>query len=250
MLNSILIIACSLITIIWISYYLKNQSYYIYLPTGPLKAKKKKDIYNDFLRTLRITTNSRFEASKRLTRTSFMVFFTTTIASLGLILIPLVDLGLNKQIFTDNALTGFQIFLAVCVLVYSSIGSIADYKLRSNNFLECADSIKRIIDDVQLKSKEMKKLDQEIDLKNFQERYRQIISDTENHEDIDYINAVKIYDKRENTNTYIPSMQKISSIFFYCLRTYGCFLCLMALELFFISDMIGITKVFYFFHKA
>lgn len=95
----------------------------------------------------------------------------------------------------------------------------------------------------------MKKLDQLI-LKLFK-RYRQIISDTENHEDIDYINAVKIYDKRENTNTntHISSMQRISSIFFYCLRTYGC-LCLMALELFFISDMIGVTEAFYFFHNV
>lgn len=49
---------------------------------------------------------------------NFMVFFTTTITSLGLILIPLLDLGIKHKILNNEAITAFQIFLAASVLVY------------------------------------------------------------------------------------------------------------------------------------
>ncbi len=102
---------------------------------------------DDFLRTMRITVNARFEAAKRLRRAAFISFLTTVVASLGLILIPLIDVAGVRKVFDPLVLTAFQVFLAVSVLVYSSVVGTANYQVRSKDFLECADKIKALIDD-------------------------------------------------------------------------------------------------------
>ncbi|HBI1360913.1 TPA: hypothetical protein JI413_RS14230, partial [Acinetobacter baumannii] len=76
---------------------------------------KYRKLAKKHLRTMTITADARFEASKRLVLINSTCFLTTTIASLGLILIPLLDLaGINK-IFSNITLGIVQIFLAVCV---------------------------------------------------------------------------------------------------------------------------------------
>lgn len=204
--------------------------------------------YENFLRTLKLTSEARFCASKRLERMNFMVFFTTTIASLGLILIPLLDLSINKQVLKTEAITAFQIFLATSVLVYSIIGSVADYRLRSNHFIECGNSLKTIIDELLLSKNDCDKLDQEIDIKLYQSKYKLIISKTENHEDIDYIRSSNKYDLMKNSKSKIGLKKRFSAHFFYYIRTYGSFLCLISLEIAFILEMIGISSIFSFFH--
>lgn len=104
-----------------------------------------KNLLDDLIRTMRITTNARFEASKRLSRINFICFISTTVASLGLILIPLLDLADMNKAYSDEVLTCFQIFLAVSVLVYSAAISTANYQIRSKEYLKCADQIKSLI---------------------------------------------------------------------------------------------------------
>lgn len=235
-----------IIIIIWLQTFFihnkPNMTIPISIPQNPISP------YDNFLRTLKLTSEARFCASKRLERMNFMVFFTTTIASLGLILIPLLDLGINKKVLETDAITAFQIFLATSVLVYSIIGSVADYRLRSNHFIECGNSLKTIIDELLLSKNYYDKLDQEIDIKSYQSKYKSIISKTENHEDIDYIRSLNKYDLMRKSKSKIGFKKRLSAHFFYYIRTYGSFLCLISLEIAFILEMIGISSIFSFFH--
>lgn len=238
-----------ILILIWLYYSFNNQSNNIFLIKAVSKSIPSTP-YDNFLRTLTLTSEARFPASKRLERMNFMVFFTTTIASLGLILIPLLDLGISNKTLNNlnnNALTAFQIFLAVSVLVYSIIGSVADYRLRSNHFIECGNALKTTIDKLLLEKNQCEKLDQEIDISKYQIDYKSIISKTENHEDIDYIRSLNKYDIKQRTKTKIGLKKRFSAYFFYYLRTYGSFLCLISLEIAFILEMVGVSTIFSFF---
>lgn len=211
----------------------------------------KEDLSEKILRRMLITSYSRFEASKRLKRVNFISFISTTIASLGLILIPLLDLAnLNKN-FSAETLTCFQIFLAVSVLVYSASISTANYQIRAKEFLECGDSIKNLMTELEVKLLK----NEEIDYIRFEEKYRAVLNFSENHEDIDYINAENLYNlaKSKNSNDSIKSKTSIN--FWKCcthvkdwIKTYAPFTCLMILEVLFISDMVG-TSTLKFLHK-
>ena len=91
---------------------------------------------------MRITTDARFQASKRLNSMDNYAFVTTTVLSLGLILIPLLQLSGLKLYYPEKVLSAIQIFFAVAVLVYSVIISTAKYSVRAIEFSQCADSIK------------------------------------------------------------------------------------------------------------
>lgn len=196
MIDLLLQISYSIIILIWLNHFLNNQSNNI-IPISTLSKPTVSNPYENFLRTLTLTSEARFCASKRLERMNFMVFFTTTITSLGLILIPLLDLGIKHKILNNEAITAFQIFLAASVLVYSIIGSVADYRLRSNHFIECGNALKTTIDKLLLEKNHFEKLDQEIDIRLYQFEYKSIISKTENHEDIDYIRSLNKYDLKK-----------------------------------------------------
>ncbi|CDH26234.1 SLATT domain-containing protein [Xenorhabdus bovienii] len=84
------------------------------------------------LNSMRITAKCRFNASGSLKNISNYSFLTTTILSLGLIFIPLLQITGKKLPYNDDALTAIQIFLAVSVLVYSVVIATAKYELRSS----------------------------------------------------------------------------------------------------------------------
>ncbi|WP_251373279.1 SLATT domain-containing protein, partial [Escherichia coli] len=97
------------------------------------------------LNSMRVTSKCRYNASIRLKRQSQLSFFSTTVLSLGLILIPLLqnaDIHLHLPLKVLNML---QIFLAVSVLVYSVIIGTAHYEIRSKQLNECGDKIKDLI---------------------------------------------------------------------------------------------------------
>lgn len=207
-----------------------------------LDRQKHTELAENLLRTMRITTNARFEASKRLRLIGSLCFLSTTLASLGLILIPLLDLADHNSVFSTETITVVQIFLAVCVLVYSTAISTANYQIRSKEFLECGDKIKAVVNDFKLHLIDMESMDQQPELKKFTDLYSSALIGTENHEDIDYTKSMESYNLKENGKKEIKWSSvflKIKSFF----KIYMPFLVLMFLETFFISDMIGFSKI-------
>lgn len=155
------------------------------------------EIANKHLRTMRITTDARFEAAKRLKLINLICFLTTTIASLGLILIPLLDIaGINK-IFSGITLTVIQVFLAVCVLVYSTAIATANFQVRSKEFLQCGDRIKSIVDEFKVHLVDVRERDIKPDLEKYMNEYREVLRGFENHEDIDYRHAYSVFKAKE-----------------------------------------------------
>jgi hypothetical protein len=207
---------------------------------------------NKILRRMYVTSYTRFEASKRLKKINFMSFISTTIASLGLILIPLLDLSKVNQSFDDTTLTCFQLFLAVSVLVYSSSISTANYQIRAKEFLDCADRIKNLITILEVKI--LKK--EEINFLEIESEYRAILNHSENHEDIDYIKGEALYTKainkglnRDQKHETKKTLWKFWTHTKDKIKIYSPFLCLMILEMSFILDMTG-TKILRFLHHA
>lgn len=227
---------------------------------------------NDLLRTMRITTNARFEAAKRLKLINSICFLSTTLASLGLILIPLLDVAGHNKVFTNSSLTVFQIFLAVCVLVYSAAISTANFSVRSKEFLECGDKIKTIVNDFKLHLIDAKDLDQPPLLKKYTELYTKVLIGTENHEDVDYLKSLALYDKKESSRNKVEKSSDEHSNWFYAwilkpiiylfnsrqnfqtiiisnFKIYMPFIVLMILEVVFIGDMLGYWELLEKFHK-
>lgn len=205
---------------------------------------------NKLLKTMQLTVDSRFEAGKRLNRLSKVGFITTTIISLGLILIPLLSIAGHNSAFSQFTLTSFQIFLAICVLVYSVATSTAKYELRSKDFYQCADEIKGICQKYQHDKIICKQMDININVLDFEKLYREALNGTESHEDIDYIRANKIRkDKKEEDSKINFDIKKWKEkiISFFVNYSSSFFLCII--ELLFVGDMLGITNALTFLHE-
>lgn len=225
----------------------------------------------DLLRTMRITTNARFEASKRLRLLNSICFLSTTLASLGLILIPLLDLAEHNKVFSETSLTIFQIFLAVCVLVYSTTISAANFQVRSKEYLECGDKIKSIVNEFKLTLIAQRAENQLEILNKYMEMYSKALVGTENHEDVDYLRALSLYNKKEvrkrksstsETNEngwysvfkpfkavwsfifgiYVNKSDLVKKLWSYS-TIYMPFLILISSEVLFIGDMVGLWSM-------
>ncbi|ELY6119696.1 SLATT domain-containing protein [Acinetobacter baumannii] len=154
------------------------------------------EIADKYLRTMSITTDARFTAARRLKHINDICFITTTIASLGLILIPLLDLaGINKS-FSSITLTIIQVFLAVCVLVYSTAIATANFQVRSKEFLQCGDRIKKIIDEFKVHLVDVKHKNEKPNLEKYMNEYRKVLDGFENHDDVDYKSAFYEYENK------------------------------------------------------
>nr|AAL24548.1 orf209EGC151 [uncultured bacterium] len=136
--------------------------------------------------SMKTTAVNRFNASTRLSQQAKLTFWASTIFSLGLIFIPLMQLAGVKITLCDSLLSAMQVFLAVAILVYSIIISTARFELRSAQLNDCGNSIKQLIRDLrimpELDSGEESKL-----LKDFQDRYAAMVANVENHKRSDYI---------------------------------------------------------------
>ncbi|WGE55717.1 SLATT domain-containing protein [Actinobacillus equuli subsp. equuli] len=204
----------------------------------------KNVVEQKFLKSLEITIDSRFEAGKRLKRLSKISFITTTIISLGLILIPLLSSAGHNFVFSNETINIFQIFLAVCVLVFSVATSTAQYEVRSKDFFQCADKLKVICQEFKL---EQISNSEKLDLKEFEKKYRDALDGTENHEDIDYIKANMIRKKKENIDD--EKLWKKPNYFIPIFFMYFSPIFLSLLELLFILDMLGITTFLSILHR-
>jgi hypothetical protein len=194
------------------------------------------------LNSMRVTARCRFNASVRLQRQSNFSFFTTTILSLGLIFIPLVQNSDISLAFTPKALNMLQIFLAVAVLVYSVINSTARYEVRSQALNECGDKIKELIRNLRTDMKQSAASGSTIALNKYHEQYNLISTDSENHTRVDFALA-SLEMKEDYCITGIPRIyQQVRAFFTYCIP-YLVPCVFISFEAVFILDMLGITEI-------
>ena len=141
-----------------------------------------KDPTQILLRAAHITAKSRYNASIRLTRLGRFSFLTATVLSLGLILIPVLQLTDMHLAYPPKVLNGLQIFLAVAVLVYSVINGTARYEARAQALNDCGDRLKDLTRDL----RSMLAKGPVGDLELFNQRYTSINRDSEMHSRADY----------------------------------------------------------------
>lgn len=195
------------------------------------------------LNGMRVTSKCRYNASIRLKRQSQFSFFATTILSLGLILVPLLQNSDIKLAFTPKVLNMLQIFLAVAVLVYSVINATARYETRSEALNECGDKIKDLISNLRREVSESKSSGAAIDLKSYNQRYDDVSTDAENHARVDFVFA-SLEMKTDYRYTGIVRMFKyLHGAILYAIP-YIIPVLMLLTEVLFIGDMLGITNVF------
>ena len=196
-----------------------------------------------FLTSAKVTSVCRFNAALRISRISKISFLTTTLFSLGLILIPLLQMILKEEVFSNITLSVVQIFLAVSVLVYSTIIGTAKYDVRAKELDRCGIDIKSIIRDVRAERES-----KGFELKIFSNKYDEVIKNCENHNRSDYKRA-QLYLVEYFNITGIKKAWYILGIYTVELIPYIAPLILVLLEITFLLDMIGITSIFTIFFK-
>ncbi|MDE8034761.1 SLATT domain-containing protein [Actinobacillus equuli subsp. equuli] len=196
-----------------------------------------------FLTGAKVTSVCRFNASLRIALVSKISFLTTTLFSLGLILIPLLQMILKNSVFSEQTLSVVQIFLAVSVLVYSTIISTAKYDVRAKELDKCGIDIKSIIRDIRAEPNK-----DNISLEKYSNKYDEIIKNCENHSRSDYKKA-QLYLVEYFNITGIKRLYFRLNILFNELIPYIAPFILVGLEISFLLDMIGITKIFVTYFK-
>lgn len=204
------------------------------------KERPVKDAAEKLQMSMRVTAKCRYNAAVRLQRQGKFAFFTTTVLSLGLIFIPLMQNAGVPLAYKSNVLNMMQIFLAVAVLVYSVVIGTARYEYRAENLTECGDKLKELIRSLD-KDRETKGTFSNDDLAKVQERYSDIATDTENHTRSDYRLAMLEMDN-DYFITGVPRL--FEYLFAYADRftAYVVPILMIAFEVVFITDMIGVTN--------
>jgi hypothetical protein len=200
------------------------------------------DNIEKFLASMRITAKCRYNASGRLSRQSKFSFLTTTVLSLGLIFIPLMQNSDVPLAFKASVLNMVQIFLAVSILVYSVIIATARYDLRAEKLNECGDNLKDLIrslkQDIHLETKLG-----ENELNTYKQRYQDITTDTENHERSDF----KLASLEMREDYFVSGLARLwvyISAHFQMIFAFAVPVVMIGCEVIFITDMLGATSVF------
>jgi len=193
----------------------------------------KREMLHD---SMRITANCRFKASERLKYINNFSLFTATYLSLGLILIPLIqntDIALN---FHNKVLNLMQVFLAVAVLVYSTINATARYDARSIALNDCGDKVKDLI-------RTLRNLPiEENDFSKIQDKYNDALKDSENHSQLDYLKVM--LEKKEDFKItgLVRVILKIKALLWF-LYPFLLPSLMIIIETVFILDMVGVTSI-------
>jgi hypothetical protein len=208
-----------------------------------IEETDENDPAKKLLNSMRITAKCRFNASVRLTRISKYSFLTTTMLSLGLIFIPLYqNSGLHIP-YNNQVLSMLQIFLAVAVLVYSVVNATAKYDLRAQSLDSCGISLKELIRKLRSEISESVSYGVSINLDAYHDKYHMIASEPENHTRVDHILAV-LGTRSDFDITGIKRLiMYIKSWVFYSF-SYAIPTAMMAFEVLFILDMLGVTHCF------
>ncbi|EKF9063590.1 SLATT domain-containing protein [Vibrio cholerae] len=218
------------------------KKFFSWLLALDINERKDKNAVEKLKMSMRATAKCRYFAAARLQRQARFSFFTTTVLSLGLIFIPLMQNSGVKLAYDTNVLGMMQIFLAVSVLVYSVVIATARYDVRAEKLTECGDKLKELIRAIDREVDAKKSIPDE-ELRVYQDRYSDISTDTENHISSDYKFAML-----EMTRDYRITGIKRLQIWFTALLQSSIPLALPAIllviEVAFITDMVGASEVF------
>lgn len=135
---------------------------------------------NRFVLKVAVTAKSRFNAELRLKYLDRITFLTTTLMSLGMIFIPLIQYTEIKLGYPPKVLDMLQVFFAVSVLVYSVICSTANYKHRALLLNQCGNKLKH------LQAKALSSSEFEKNKESFATEYENILNSSDGHEEVDY----------------------------------------------------------------
>lgn len=211
------------------------------LSCGP-REREVKDASEKLQMSMRTTAKCRYNASSRLQQHGQYSFFTTTVLSLGLVFIPLIQNAGVPLAFKPNVLNMMQIFLGVAVLVYSVVIGTARYDMRSSQLTECGDKLKELIRALEKDREAGGGAVTPQQLASYQKQYSDIVTDVENHERNDYRFATL-----EMVNDYFVSGLPRLKLYFeaQAVRAFGFLLptLLMLMEVVFITDMMGATDL-------
>lgn len=189
-----------------------------------------------------MTAKCRFNAAVRLEHQSKFSFFVTTIISLGLILIPLLQSTGIDLAFSDKVLSSMQIFLAVSVLVFSVIIGTSRFDVRSQMLTECGNKLKQLVRSI---DKHFSGEDSNFpieDLKKYQTKYAEIVEKTENHIRSDYYFAM-LEMRKDYKYTGLPRFKIYLTAWIQRIWIYLIPVLLLLFEICFITDMLKITKI-------
>lgn len=207
------------------------------------REREVKDATEKLLMSMRTTAKCRYNASVRLQHQGKFSFFTTTVLSLGLVFIPLIQNASVQLAFTPNVLNMMQIFLGVAVLVYSVVIGTARYEVRATQLNECGDKLKELIRELE-KEREAKNGNiGEEKLTLFQKRYSDIVTDVENHNRNDYRFAT-LEMIRDYFISGLPRLKLYLEAQFIRGFSYVLPMMLMLMEVMFICDMMGASEFF------
>lgn len=194
------------------------------------------------LNSMRVTSKCRYNASVRLKRQSQFSFLSTTVLSLGLILIPLLQNSDIQLQFPPKVLNMLQIFLAVAVLVYSVIIGTARYETRSEALNECGDKIKDLIRNLRREVAEQKERGGSVDLSKYNQRYDDVSTDAENHARVDFMLASLEmrgdYNYTGIVRLFMYAKSGVLYVFPYVIPVL-----LLVAEVTFVTDMLGVSHV-------
>ena len=192
--------------------------------------------------SMKTTAVNRYHASNRLLWQRKVTFVVSTLFSLGLIFIPLMQLAKVPLKLNGDVLGAIQIFLAVAILVYSIVIGTARYELRSEQLNDCGDKIKNLIRELRVAPKDGDAKETEL-LREYQRQYAAIIADVENHDRNDYILTIL---RSPDLFTLGNAARAIHWLKF-CISAlipYLPSIALVAIEALLITDMFGATSVF------
>ncbi|MDD4962690.1 MAG: SLATT domain-containing protein [Gallionella sp.] len=205
--------------------------------------REVKDAADKLQMSMRVTAKCRYNAANRLQSQGKFSFFTTTILSLGLIFIPLMQNANIPLAFKPNVLNMMVVFLAVAVLVYSVVIGTARYELRAENLRECGDKLKDLIRSIETDREQVKEqIFSKENHESYQTKYSDIVTDTENHIKSDYRFAM-LEMRRDYFISGIPRFIEYLLAYIERLWVYIIPFSMIVFEVIFITDMIGVTQV-------
>ena len=201
------------------------------------------DPIQKLLNGMRVTSKCRYNASIRLKRQSQFSFFATTLLSLGLILVPLLQNSDIRLAFSPKVLNMLQIFLAVAVLVYSVINATARYETRSEALNDCGDKIKDLIRNLRREVAESKSSGVAVGLQAYNQRYDEVSTDAEIHSRLDFIMATLEMNNDYNYTGLLRIYMHLKSWVLYALL-FAVPTAMLVAEVVFVLDMLSVTNVF------
>jgi hypothetical protein len=157
--------------------------------------------------------------------------------------VPLLQNSDINLAFPPKVLNMLQIFLAVAVLVYSVINATARYETRSDALNDCGDKIKDLIRNLRREVSESKSSKVNVDLAKYNQRYDDVSTDAENHTRVDYIFALLEMESDFKHTGIIRAFMYFKAFTLYIIPFVTPTL-MLGIEVIFITDMLGATKVF------